>query len=609
MKFSTNINKNTYLAYKNNTNLECNRILKAEDFEWDLKHPKSLVLLCIESLNKNWSGYPNLEQLVQKDREYFLEILNTNLPLQILVDNIKNDIFWKRCYYSKWSDYVEAIGDKPWINIFMERYCADILETMNPREYDPEKVQALIKLCGPYTESLSIRSLIPADIISQRITSPEMADLITTQKQNENKLYKTNEELSRDHISLHAALSNLHNLVELHITYQLRSIGVEYRRDQFQFTNNDAKNLAKGLQNCNLLKVLRITRTDMNCQRVKYILRGLLSNSIQLDTLDFSHCKIGNEGASYIAKFMSKHDKLRNLILADNVFDPSGIEVISQVLNNARCGIRTLDLRLNNKLGSDGIAHIAVSLARGCNLTSLNISGCGISPIPIQKPPAGVWSAMNAANPPTCGDLLARAIGLVKTPLRSFDISVNNIGSPSDMTLSNAICLSYLIDINLKRSGMSPVAMSIAESASAAQRLRREAEKGIRFRRSAGRVVQARRVVKGMNIDADPVLLAQQLSARPSIVSVASEDGFYYNVQTEPLPREFGFVPAIKGSLSHSHTSSITGPPTSRRSSHHVLFEADEKLINKFERRKSDGSILPQQTPLIKIFISRVKDI
>lgn len=61
----------------------------------------------------------------------------------------------------------------------------------------------------------------------------------------------------------------------------------------------------------------------------------------------------------------------------------------------------------------------------------LNISGCGIRPQPLEKPPAGVWSAINAENPPTCGDLLARAIGLVKTPLRHLDISVNDIGSVS----------------------------------------------------------------------------------------------------------------------------------------------------------------------------------
>ncbi|XP_050352226.1 dynein regulatory complex subunit 5-like [Nymphalis io] len=472
----------------------------------------------------------------------------------------------------------------------MERHYADILENLNPRHYDPEKVKNVVKLCGPYIKTLSIRSLVPADIPDKRNYSPEMAGLITGQRESVSKLPALNSESTiRDHVSLHAALGSLTNLSELHITFQLRFIGVEYRRDQFQFTNNDAKNLARGLQNCDQLKVLRITRSDMNCQRVKYILRGLLDNK-KIETLDFSHCKIGDDGASSIAKFISKKEKLRNLILTDNIFGPIGIENISHVLNHTSCGIRTLDLRLNNRLGSEGIAHVAVALARGCNLTTLNISGCGITSTPLQKPPAGVWSAMNAENPPTCGDLLARAIGLVKTPLRSLDISVNDIGSPSDSILSNAICLSYLIDINLKRSGMGSMALAIAESAAAAQRLRRESEKGIRFRRSAGRLLQARRVVKGMNMEADPLLLAQQLSARPSIVSVASEEGIF-SIQTQPLPMEFGFVPSLKSPLPSSHNSS--NPPTSRRSSHHVILEPVQEILRAtLVRRRSDGSLL-----------------
>lgn len=60
-----------------------------------------------------------------------------------------------------------------------------------------------------------------------------------------------------DHISLHAAIGSLSNLVELHITYQLRNIGIDFRRDQFQFTNNDSKSLARGLEKCSQLKVFR----------------------------------------------------------------------------------------------------------------------------------------------------------------------------------------------------------------------------------------------------------------------------------------------------------------------------------------------------------------
>lgn len=69
-----------------------------------------------------------------------MQILDTNIPLQILVDNIQNDIFWKKCYISKWSDIPIEINDKSWITIFMERHYADFLEHLNPRHYDPEKV-------------------------------------------------------------------------------------------------------------------------------------------------------------------------------------------------------------------------------------------------------------------------------------------------------------------------------------------------------------------------------------------------------------------------------------------------------------------------------------
>lgn len=100
------------------------------------------------------------------------------------------------------------------------------------------------------------------------------------------------------------------------------------------------------------------------------------------------------------------------------------------------------------------------------------------------------------------------------------------------------------------------------------------------------------------------MLLAQQLSARPSLVSVASEEGMF-SMQTQPLPSDFGFVPAFKvkkmksnrinfsylfhiilmnaistqNPIPSSRASSITGPPTSRRSSHHMILEPVKVVI------------------------------
>ena len=88
-------------------------------------------------------GFPKLEDFIAKDRDFFLKILKKDIPLQILVDNVKSDTFWKRCYFSKWTDCPIHEHQKPWINVFMERHYANIFENMNPRQYDPEKVSNL----------------------------------------------------------------------------------------------------------------------------------------------------------------------------------------------------------------------------------------------------------------------------------------------------------------------------------------------------------------------------------------------------------------------------------------------------------------------------------
>lgn len=56
MKLPDSINLNTYLAYKPNDNIEPERKIKSENFEWDDNHPKPLSVLCIEKLCENWMG-------------------------------------------------------------------------------------------------------------------------------------------------------------------------------------------------------------------------------------------------------------------------------------------------------------------------------------------------------------------------------------------------------------------------------------------------------------------------------------------------------------------------------------------------------------------------
>lgn len=61
MKLPESINVNTYLAYTAPDNLESDRKIKGEDFNWDANHPKTLVSLCIEKLSEDWKGKYNFD--------------------------------------------------------------------------------------------------------------------------------------------------------------------------------------------------------------------------------------------------------------------------------------------------------------------------------------------------------------------------------------------------------------------------------------------------------------------------------------------------------------------------------------------------------------------
>lgn len=56
MKFPVSVKYTTYLAYKQDENLEPRRKIKSEVLDWDSNIPKSLVSLCTEKLAENWMG-------------------------------------------------------------------------------------------------------------------------------------------------------------------------------------------------------------------------------------------------------------------------------------------------------------------------------------------------------------------------------------------------------------------------------------------------------------------------------------------------------------------------------------------------------------------------
>lgn len=233
MKFPNTVSKNTYKAYivTDGNPLASQKgvhVLRSTDLEWDTHYPETLRTLCIKKIAKCWPEQPIFREITDiEDRNYLLDIIDVDTPIKDLAAHIQEDVFWKRCFRNRWSNYYPPVIQRPWINVFMEKYIAETIEQMAPSEYVEDDVLAVLEVCGPYLECLRINQLQPA-----------------MDEQN-------------DHIPLNFVLSNMSQLREIDITYDLKSIGTQFFLGCSNISKNDIKWLASGLEKCYELQVFR----------------------------------------------------------------------------------------------------------------------------------------------------------------------------------------------------------------------------------------------------------------------------------------------------------------------------------------------------------------
>lgn len=107
----------------------------------------------------------------RQDRNYLLSQLDTQLPLQLLSSQIRDDYFWRRCYKLRWrlvspqqAPHTGGRGQqRRWINIYMERHVQEFIENMQTGDYEQEgNVQTALDICATYINQLEINQLQPA---------------------------------------------------------------------------------------------------------------------------------------------------------------------------------------------------------------------------------------------------------------------------------------------------------------------------------------------------------------------------------------------------------------------------------------------------------------
>jgi Ran GTPase-activating protein (RanGAP) involved in mRNA processing and transport len=248
-------------------------------------------------------------------------------------------------YDAKWS-LCSNKNNRPWIELYIERFLGESLENLKPTEYNIEKVKALIELCTPFVRNLTIDHL-------------EVAPMVENDSIN-------------DHIPFDIILEHLNELKSLSITYDCKTIGTQFYLSCTNISDNDLKKFVSGLSHTDLEK-FKFHSSKLEPCMLKEIGRTLEKNAA-LVVIEMQNCRFGDAGLKNFCSILT-HDSLphiKHIILSNNFISCEGAKLLANILRRRK--IETLDLKLNPimTLGANEI----LSIANQIKLNKLNLSSC-----------------------------------------------------------------------------------------------------------------------------------------------------------------------------------------------------------------------------------------
>ncbi|CAH1374531.1 dynein regulatory complex subunit 5-like [Tenebrio molitor] len=362
MRIPYKINKNTYITYDASPESlilvkEDERQILSENLEWDKEHCPSLTTLCVEAIKSNFAKSPLLNELPCQDRDYLLEILDVDLPLDLVIPLIEDEIYWQRRYHEKFGTIIfKKPQESTWKSLYIERHVQDILEQAQPEHNDEDEMDDIMTLYAPFVRRLIVTQL-------QAWKPPLHWD-----EEDIPEFYPT------DHISFDPIFKKLINVEEFDLVYGMNNVSDKFNWDMFKVSVGDCQRLGKALHHLKALRVLKIHRSKLEDQHIRVLMQGFIKNET-VEELDLSHCHIGDQGALCIAKILCVHPKLRILNLCNNKIERLGCEGLGFALLESGCSLEKLNLKLN-PLGEGGAMGIMRALVRGTKLVELSMAAC-----------------------------------------------------------------------------------------------------------------------------------------------------------------------------------------------------------------------------------------
>ncbi|KAL2791917.1 dynein regulatory complex subunit 5 [Daubentonia madagascariensis] len=370
------------------------RRIIAEDAEWSLAIVPLLTELCIQHIVKNFQKNPILKQLLPEHQQKVLNLLSPDLPLAVTANLIDDESYWRRCCTQRWPVCHVARHGGSWKHMFFERHLENLLKHFIPGTTDPAVILDLVPLCRNYVRRIHVDQFLPP---------VRLPPLPRTGDQSDSGSEGDIEEPAMDHYQLGGLVAGLSHLEELDLVYGVKDCGMNFEWNLFLFTYRDCHSLAATIKACHTLKIFRLTRSKVDDDKARILIRSLLDHPV-LEELDLSHNLIGDRGARGAAKLLS-HSRLRVLNLANNQVCAPGAQSLAHALAH-NTNLISLNLRLNciEDEGGQALAH---ALQTNKCLTTLHLGGNELS-----EPTATLLSQVLAIN----------------TTLTSINLSCNHIG-------------------------------------------------------------------------------------------------------------------------------------------------------------------------------------
>ncbi|KFU99940.1 T-complex-associated testis-expressed protein 1, partial [Pterocles gutturalis] len=351
-----------------------------EDPEWCLATVPHLTELCLQHIAHNFEKNPILDRLLPEHRRKVLDRLSTGLPLAVTANLISDENYWKRCCTGRWQACDISNYGESWKRMFFERHLENILKCFIPNTTDPNQVLELIPLCKDYVRKLEVDQFLPPVQVDQKEESDDLSDSESDFEFGKAPVH---------HYDLGALITALPHLEELHLTYGVKGCGMNFEWNLFNFTHQDCSNLALAVKKCYNLKVLKLTRSKVDDDKTRMLVRNLLDHPCLVE-LNLSHNLIGDKGAQAVGKLLNR-SRLETLNLCNNQIRHLGAQAVAQALAE-NSTLTSLNLRLN-QVEDEGGKALGHALLTNTTLKSIHLGSNNLS-----EPTATIFSQVLALN-------------------------------------------------------------------------------------------------------------------------------------------------------------------------------------------------------------------